>query len=164
MLDRKIALFILLISIIVIGLMPKRKRVSDKCKGKNQEFEEFKSLTNLNTVVKKSVENAADPRHKVMDAAVIAPVSSAPIIAKKPNSKIDTIESHLADKLPCSKSCCGAQWPVPHMQGIYDASAPACTKNLVPSDMSCGNGDDGTGCVCMNSKTSSFIGSRGGNA
>jgi hypothetical protein len=160
--ERKVILLILLLSVIIIGFFPKRKQTQSKCGKKDSVLELFTSSNN--TSAKEPVDNAADPMHKVIEAAVIAPVSSAPITAKKPDPNVDTIESHLADKLPCSKSCCGAQWPVPHMQGIYDASAPACTKDLVPSDMSCGNGDDGTGCVCMNSGTSDFIGSRGGNA
>jgi hypothetical protein len=107
---------------------------------------------------------ASDREYKKMDVAVTKPpVTSIPIEPIRPKEGVDSIERHLADRMTCSKSCCGAQWPVPHMQDTY-RKAGTCAKNYIPSGMSCGNGDEGTGCVCMTKESSEFMDSRGGNA
>jgi hypothetical protein len=113
---------------------------------------------------RKAALTAADREYKKMDVAVTRPPgSSAPIEPIRPKDGVDSIERHLADRMTCSKSCCGAQWPVPHMQDTY-RKAGTCAKDYVPSGMSCGNGDDGAGCVCMTKEGSEFMDSRGGNA
>lgn len=155
-------LLIFFVSIIVIGLLP-----NETCGKKSYTsdwylpFTEF--FTDVGILDKISLSRfASNKEHKVMDAPAIAPVSSIPMLPRVPTASFDSIESHLVDKMPCSKSCCGAQWPVSHMQQSGDtADMP---NDYVPNDMTCGNGDSGSGCVCMSSKTSNFIASRGMNA
>jgi hypothetical protein len=80
------------------------------------------------------------------------------------NDKFDAsfkgIEEHLVHRMKCSKDCCGAQWPVPHMMQTGGSCAD---KDYVPSNITCGNGPEGTGCVCMPRASYDFLGDRGGN-
>jgi hypothetical protein len=162
---QRVLLLILFASVIIIGLLP-----NETC-GKNSyvsdwylPFTEF--FTDISTpsatTTKTDVQLATNAEHKAMDVPTIAPVSSIPMPPRVPIASLDSIESHLVDKMPCSKSCCGAQWPVTHMQQSGDTAE--MSNDYVPNDMTCGNADSGSGCVCMSSKTSKFIASRGMNA
>jgi hypothetical protein len=73
----------------------------------------------------------------------------------------DGIEGRMPDKMRCSPSCCGAQWPVPHMM---DSSQEDADPSLVPSPLTCANGKSGAGCVCISSSAKEFLGNRGNNA
>jgi hypothetical protein len=94
---------------------------------------------------------------RVMDDPVSPPVTSAPLVPRA-----DPLNKYLVDQMKCSKSCCESQWPVPFMLGKGDPSVVG--KGYVPNDMSCGNGEGGTGCPCTTQKVIDFLGSRGGNA
>lgn len=181
---QKELLLTLLVSIVLIGLLPKSKGKASKSCGKpirstnatywysplREMFEDVTVPVPTKRVV--VVDPSKDPQfgsnaiHKVLEAAVTAPITKAAIVARQPAPALDSIERHLADKLPCSKSCCGAQWPIPHMQDQHDGAATSTcgSKDYVPNDMSCGNGDDGSGCVCMSAETSHYIASRGSNS
>lgn len=179
---KRALLLILLVSVIIIGLLPKSSARCGKAatpspimynwfSGFNGITEFFDTGITSITNSKKTTETAADKmkfannaEHKVMDAPLTAAVSTLTFTVREPNDALDSIEKHLADKMPCSKSCCGAQWPVPHMLHSNDTAEMSADNTYVPNDMSCGNGNTGNGCVCMTTESSNFIASRGSNA
>lgn len=63
----------------------------------------------------------------------------------------------------CSKSCCSAQYPVP-FKLKEDPEVCANKSEFVPTNYTCNNAWQDTGCVCLTKKQSEFLGSRGGNA
>jgi hypothetical protein len=63
----------------------------------------------------------------------------------------------------CSKSCCSPQYPTPFKMPADEA---VCMNKdeYVPTNYTCNNAWDDTGCVCMTKEQANHIGSRGGNA
>jgi hypothetical protein len=62
----------------------------------------------------------------------------------------------------CSKSCCSEQYPLPFKMPV-DSSVAASKDEFVPTNYTCNNAWQDSGCVCMTKKQANFIGSRGGN-
>jgi hypothetical protein len=63
----------------------------------------------------------------------------------------------------CSKSCCGEQYPLPFKMPV-DSEVCKSKDEFVPSNYTCNNAWQDTGCVCLTKDQANFIGSRGGNA
>lgn len=63
----------------------------------------------------------------------------------------------------CSKSCCSPQYPVPFS---LPTDKMVCDSNekYVPSGITCNNGWQDTGCLCMTEEQSIFLATRGQNA
>lgn len=104
------------------------------------------------------------PRQRRRHVYSAPPAITAPPTTRRPDTDTsaddteftDNIDKLLADKLTCSTSCCTPQWPVPHMPPrakTYD--------KYVPSGLTCGNGPDGSGCVCLTKTAADVIGARG---
>jgi hypothetical protein len=62
----------------------------------------------------------------------------------------------------CSKSCCSKQYPTPFTQDV-DVVAESNSDNFTPSQYTCNNAWQNTGCVCMTKKQKEFLASRGNN-
>lgn len=63
----------------------------------------------------------------------------------------------------CSKSCCSAQYPLPFKMPV-DSEVCENKAEFVPSNYTCNNAWQDSGCVCLTKDQANFIGSRGGNA
>jgi hypothetical protein len=63
----------------------------------------------------------------------------------------------------CSKSCCSDQYPVPFKMPI-DSNVCDSKDEFVPTNYSCNNAWQDSGCVCMTKKQANFLGNRGNNA
>ena len=61
----------------------------------------------------------------------------------------------------CSASCCTDQWPVPF--DLPNDLIDADKGDFVPSDYSCNNGLQNSGCLCMNKGQGIFLQNRGNN-
>lgn len=82
------------------------------------------------------------------------------------------------DMLPCSKKCCGRQWPVSfdlEDSGMEEVNSKDITSNhenledgakYITSNMYCrGNRlTSGSGCVCLPKKARNILNNRGGNS
>ena len=62
----------------------------------------------------------------------------------------------------CSKSCCSKQYPTPFTQDV-DVVAESMSDKFTPSQYTCNNAWQDTGCVCMTKNQKSFLASRGNN-
>ncbi len=62
----------------------------------------------------------------------------------------------------CSKSCCSKQYPTPFTQDV-DVVADSMSDKFTPSQYTCNNAWQNTGCVCMTKNQKSFLASRGNN-
>lgn len=67
-----------------------------------------------------------------------------------------------ADSLACSKSCCGSQGWLP--KELQDSKNSKCNRDLVRSNLTCANGQNGSGCVCLPRKNFNYIARRGNNS
>jgi hypothetical protein len=63
----------------------------------------------------------------------------------------------------CSKSCCSSQWPVPHSI-TPDDYVLMSNKEFVPTNITCSNGWQDAGCMCVTKEQSNFLRHRGNNA
>lgn len=63
----------------------------------------------------------------------------------------------------CSKSCCSDQYPLPFKMPA-DESVCASKDSFVPTNYTCNNAWQDSGCVCLTKDQANFLGSRGGNA
>lgn len=63
----------------------------------------------------------------------------------------------------CSKSCCSDQYPLPFKMPV-DSSVCDSKDEFVPTNYTCNNAWQDSGCVCMTKDQANFIGGRGGNA
>lgn len=63
----------------------------------------------------------------------------------------------------CSKSCCSSQWPVP-FSITPDDYVLMSNKEFVPSNLTCNNGFQDAGCLCLTKEQSSFLRHRGNNS
>jgi len=63
----------------------------------------------------------------------------------------------------CSKSCCSDQYPLPFKMPV-DSAVCENKGEFVPTNYSCNNAWQDSGCVCMTKNQSKFLGGRGGNA
>lgn len=63
----------------------------------------------------------------------------------------------------CSKSCCSEQYPVP-FKLQYDKYVCQNKNELVPSNYTCNNSMQDSGCLCLTKSQGSFLYNRGGNA
>ncbi len=63
----------------------------------------------------------------------------------------------------CSKSCCSEQYPLPFKMP-NDEFIDKNKKEFTPTNYSCNNAWQDSGCVCMTNNQANFLGSRGGNA
>lgn len=62
----------------------------------------------------------------------------------------------------CSKSCCSDQYPLPFKM---PADAACDSKDeFVPTNYTCNNAWQDSGCVCLTKDQANLLGSRGGNA
>lgn len=62
----------------------------------------------------------------------------------------------------CSKSCCSEQWPTPFKQK-YDPFVCNNKDKFVPSQITCNNSYQDSGCLCLSKKQADFLYNRGGN-
>jgi hypothetical protein len=62
----------------------------------------------------------------------------------------------------CSKSCCSPQFPLPFSLPS-DKMICDSKDEYIPSGISCNNGFQDSGCLCMTKDTAKFIANRGGN-
>jgi hypothetical protein len=81
--------------------------------------------------------------------------------------KNDTLNGSLDNKFMfqnnvCSKLCCSPQYPTPFNQTI-DHMTAGNTDDFVPSNYTCNNGWQNTGCLCLTNDQSNFLKNRGGN-
>lgn len=63
----------------------------------------------------------------------------------------------------CSKSCCSPQYPIPFSLPT-DKMVCESNEKYVPSGITCNNGWQDTGCLCMTEKQAVFLATRGQNA
>lgn len=63
----------------------------------------------------------------------------------------------------CSKSCCSPQWPLPFSLQT-DKMVCDSKDDFIPSNITCNNGWQDTGCLCMSKEQAKFLSDRGGNA
>lgn len=63
----------------------------------------------------------------------------------------------------CSKACCSQQWPTPFSLSPDDFLLMS-GKDYVPSNYTCNNGWQDSGCLCLTKEQSLFMNRRGGNA
>ena len=63
----------------------------------------------------------------------------------------------------CSKSCCSEQYPLPFKMPV-DSAVCNSKSEFVPTNYTCNNAWQDSGCVCMTKHQADFLGSRGGNA
>jgi hypothetical protein len=64
---------------------------------------------------------------------------------------------------PCSKSCCGPQYPTP-FKLHNDENVCKNKDKLNSSNLMCNNEWQDVGCMCLTNKQTEFLASRGGNA
>jgi hypothetical protein len=65
----------------------------------------------------------------------------------------------------CSKACCSQQWPVSHqVLTSPDDFVLLSGKDYVPSNYTCNNGWQDSGCLCLTKEQALFMNRRGGNA
>jgi hypothetical protein len=69
------------------------------------------------------------------------------------------MEGIVAHSLKCSKSCCGTNWPAPPELSENDNIDG---RGFVRTNMTCGNGSGGTGCVCIPRSVRKLYERRGG--
>lgn len=62
----------------------------------------------------------------------------------------------------CSKSCCSPQYPTPFSLPV-DPMVCNSDKKFIPTNYTCNNGWQDTGCLCMTIDQAKFLGARGGN-
>lgn len=62
----------------------------------------------------------------------------------------------------CSKSCCSPQYPTPFSIPV-DQMVCESGDDYIPSNYTCNNGWQDTGCLCMTKEQATFLASRGGN-
>lgn len=63
----------------------------------------------------------------------------------------------------CSKSCCSDQYPLPFKMPV-DSAVCDSKDEFVPTNYTCNNAWQDSGCVCMTKDQADFLGARGGNA
>lgn len=63
----------------------------------------------------------------------------------------------------CSKSCCSEQYPLPFKMPV-DSAVAESKDEFVPTNYTCNNAWEDSGCVCMTKDQANFVGARGGNA
>lgn len=63
----------------------------------------------------------------------------------------------------CSKSCCSSQYPPP-FSITPDDYVLLSNKDYVPSNMTCNNAWQDSGCLCLTKEQALFLNSRGSNA
>jgi hypothetical protein len=64
----------------------------------------------------------------------------------------------------CSKNCCsGGVWPAPHSMPPDDFLLMS-GKEFLPSNLTCSNGFQDSGCLCMTPQQSKFLLGRGSNS
>lgn len=63
----------------------------------------------------------------------------------------------------CSKQCCSPQWPTSADKPM-DPFIASIKKDLVPTQYTCNNAFQNSGCLCMTKKQGDFINHRGNNA
>lgn len=62
--------------------------------------------------------------------------------------------------VPCSKSCCSPQYPTPFNVPVNDGIDGS---KYQPNNMFCNNNLENSACVCLTSKQSAWLASRGNN-
>jgi len=62
----------------------------------------------------------------------------------------------------CSKSCCSPQYPLPFDMPV-DESVCMNNDNFVPTNYTCNNAWQDSGCVCMTKHQADFLSDRGNN-
>ena len=88
------------------------------------------------------------------------------------STKYGEVDSLLGDDLNdlnfglCSKSCCTQQYPLPFSLPAdkFVQQAIAEGKEFVPSNYTCNNSWQDTGCMCMTKKDAKLLSARGMNA
>ncbi len=63
----------------------------------------------------------------------------------------------------CSQSCCSQQWPVP-FKLKYDSNTCNSQEEYRPSNLTCNNNYEDSGCLCITDKQFDYLSNRGGNA
>ena len=140
----------------------KRGAFDTKCtKVDNNDEDEFFDTVNDNN--EKNLSNIFSTNDHRLDDNIEGDI----ILENDDTDKRDFIdegrmEGIVAHSLKCSKSCCGSDWPVPPELLEYDDSVYG--HNFVRTNLNCGNGIGGSGCVCMPRAVRKLYERRGGTS